>query len=273
MSSSEVPLQQVKDTMRASWVAGDFGVVARTVAVGAQEFVGRLGISAGSRVLDVATGTGNVALPLARAGAAVTGVDIAANLLQQARERAAAAHLAVKFDEGDAEALPYVDASFDAVLTMFGAMFAPRPDVVASEMARVLRPGGLLGMANWNPGSFTARMFAVVAKHQPPPPGVPAPVLWGDAATAGSRLAPYFTEIQTELIPIDFNLPTNAAGAVEFFRKYFGPTTIAFAQLDARGQAALSADLEALWTGANVSGESDRLLVRNEYLQVTALRK
>jgi hypothetical protein len=125
-------------------------------------------------------------------------------------------------------------------------------------------------MANWNPESFTARMFAVAAKHVPPPPGIAAPVLWGDATTVRARLAPYFAEIRTEIIPVDFNLPTNAAGAVEFFRKYFGPTAVAFERLDAARQAALAAELEDLWAGANVSGESERVLVRNEYLQVTA---
>jgi ubiquinone/menaquinone biosynthesis C-methylase UbiE len=201
----------------------------------------------------------------------VTGVDIAPNLLVQARARAAAENLTVQFDEGDAEQLPYADASFDAVVTMFGAMFAPRPDVVAAEMARVLKPGGLLGMANWNPGSFTARMFAVGEQHVPPPPGVPRPVLWGDAATVRERLAPYFSDIQTEIIPLKFDMPMNAAGAVKFFRKYFGPTQMAFERLDAAGQETLSADLQAAWASANVApNPENHLLVPNEYLQVTA---
>ena len=130
---------------------------------------------------------------------------------------------------------------------MFGAMFAPRPAVVAAELARVLRPGGLLAMANWNPASFSGRMFKVGAQHVPPAPGVPLPVLWGDDATVRERLAADFQDIQTELVPIDFDLPTDPAGAVEFFRKYFGPTNVAFQRLDAEGQAALANDLEALW--------------------------
>ncbi len=150
-------LEQVKSSLRSMWMAGDFGVIAKTVAGDAEAFVARLGLPAGSRVLDVACGTGNTALPLARRGCLVTGVDIAPNLLVQARERAAAEHLHVRFDEGDAEALPYPDESFDAAVTMFGAMFAPRPEVVASELARVLRPGALLAMANWNPASFSGK--------------------------------------------------------------------------------------------------------------------
>jgi len=224
-------------------------------------------------VLDVACGTGNTAIPAARAGAVVTGVDIAPNLLVQARERAAAEGLDAKFDEGDAEQLPYADGSFDVVVSMFGAMFAPRPELVAAELARVLKPGGRLAMANWNPGSFSGQMFKVGSRHAPPPPGIGPPVLWGDEATVRERLAGGFENIQTELIPIDFDLPVNPAGAVAFFRKYFGPTQMAFSRLDEAGQAAFAADLESLWSGANVAPDPEsRTLVRNEYLQVTGTR-
>jgi SAM-dependent methyltransferase len=271
--ATAVPIEKIKDSMRSTWMAGDFGVVAKTIVGGAEAFIGRLDIPARARVLDVACGTGNTAIPLARRGCIVIGVDIAPNLLVQARERAAAEGLAATFDEGDAEQLPYADASFDAVTTMFGAMFAPRPELVASELARVLKPGGLLAMANWNPASFSGQMFRTGGKHVPPPPGVPPPVLWGDDATVRARLALGFTDIQTELIPIDFDLPTNPAGAVAFFRQYFGPTKVAFSRLDETGQAALAADLEALWAGANVSPDPENhTLVRNEYLQITAKR-
>ena len=259
--------------MRSTWMAGDFGVVAKTISGSAESFIARLAIAPGSKVLDIACGTGNTAIPAARAGAIVTGVDIAANLLVQARERAAAEGLSVQFDEGDAEQLPYADASFDVAVSMFGAMFAPRPALVASELARVLKPGGLLAMANWNPASFTGQMFKVGSKHAPPPPGILPPVLWGDDTTVRERLAPYFTNISTELIPVDFNMPFNPAGAVAFFRKYFGPTQMAFSRLDAAGQAAFAADLEALYSAANVSpNPSDHTLIHNQYLQVTATR-
>jgi len=266
-------IQQIKNSMRSMWIAGDFGVVAKTIAAGAEVFVGGLAIAPGTKVLDVACGTGNLAIPLARLGAAVTGVDIAPNLLAQARERAAAEGLVTTFDEGDAEDLPYGDASFDAVVTMFGAMFAPRPELVAAELARVLKPGGLLAMANWNPASFTGEMFKVGSRHVPPPPGVAAPILWGDEVTVRKRLEGAFTDIATKLIAIDFDLPMNPAGTVAFFRKYFGPTQVAFSKLDEAGQAALQADLESLWSGANVSTDpANHTLVHNEYLQVTAVR-
>jgi len=274
MASSGIPMEQIKASMRATWMAGDFGMVAKTIAGAAEKFVERLPIAPGMRVLDVACGTGNVALPLVRAGAVVTGVDIATNLLVQGRERAAAEGLAVKFDEGDAEQLPYADGSFDAVVTMFGAMFAPRPEVVASELARVLKPGGLLAMANWNPSSFSGKMFKVGSMHAPPPPGLPPPVMWGEEATVRARLGETFEEIRTELIPIDFDMPVNAAGAVAFFRKYFGPTQMAFGRLDEAGQAKFAEALEELWAGENVAeNPEERTLVKNEYLEVVARRR
>jgi SAM-dependent methyltransferase len=273
MNAPEPHLQQIKDSMRSMWIAGDFGVVAKTVATAADDFATRLAVPDGAGVLDVACGTGNVAIPLARQGAIVTGVDIAPNLLAQARERAAAENLTARFDEGDAEKLPYADASFDVVVTMFGAMFAPRPQLVAYELARVLKPGGRLVMANWNPASFSGEMFKVSSRHAPPPPGIVPPVLWGDEATVRERLAHNFANIQTELIPIDFILPTNPAGAVAFFRKYFGPTQVAFSRLDEAAQAAFAADLESLWATANVAPDAtNHTLIRNEYLQVTATR-
>jgi SAM-dependent methyltransferase len=273
MEQAEIPIHRIKESMRASWMAGDFGVVAKTIAGAADDFVQRLDVAAGSRALDVACGTGNVALPLARRGAVVTGVDIATNLLEQARERVAAERLQAAFDEGDAEQLPYADGSFDLVVSMFGAMFAPRPELVAAELARVLKPGGLLAMANWNPESFSGQMFRVGGRHVPPAPGLPAPVLWGNDQVVRDRLSKAFTDIETQLIPVDFDLPTNAAGAVAFFRKYFGPTQVAFSRLDEAGQAAMASDLEALWSGANVAtNPRTQVLVKNEYLQVTARR-
>jgi SAM-dependent methyltransferase len=274
MDTAGPSIEHIKSSMRNAWTAGDFGVVARTISGSAEALVARLAIPTGSHVLDIATGTGNVALPLARSGCIVTGVDIAPNLLVQARERAAAEGLAIQFDEGDAEALPYADASFDAVVTMFGAMFAPRPELVASECARVLKPGGRLAMANWNPASFTGKMFKVSSGHAPPPPGIAPPVLWGDDTTVRARLEPLFKDIHTTLIPVVFDLPMSPAGTVAFFRKYFGPTQVAFSRLDEPGQARFAAALEALWTEANTApNPTSHTLVPNEFLQVIATRR
>jgi ubiquinone/menaquinone biosynthesis C-methylase UbiE len=272
-SPASPSLDQIKASMRKTWMAGDFGVVAKTIAGGADIFIASLPLSAGMAVLDVACGTGNLAIPAAKRGCIVTGVDIAPNLIEQARERATAEGLTITFDEGDAEQLPYPDASFDVVVTMFGAMFAPRPEIVAAELARVLKPGGLLAMANWNPASFTGKMFKVNSAHVPPPPGIAPPALWGDDATVRQRLAAFFTNIETEIIPIDFDMPFNPAGAVNFFRTYFGPTQVAFSRLDEPGQQALFNALETFWSEHNLSqNPADHTLIRNEYLKVTASR-
>lgn len=266
-------IEQIKTGMRAAWMAGDFGVIARLITGSGESFAERLCIAPGTRALDVACGTGNVAIPMARSGALVTGLDLVPNLLVQARKRAEEERLTIAFDEGDAEQLPYTDASFDLVVSMFGAMFAPRPEMVAAELARVLKPGGRLAMANWNPQSFSGQMFAVSARHALPPPGVPPAVLWGDETAVRERLGPYFENIQTEIVPIDFDLPVNPSGVVTFFRQYFGPTQIAFTRLDEAGQRAFTKDLETLWSAANVASDPDNhTLIHNQYLQVTATR-
>jgi SAM-dependent methyltransferase len=273
MCSTGPSIDQIKNSMRATWMAGDFGEIAKNTERAAEGFVSRLNVPSGSRVLDIACGSGNLAIPLARGGADVTGVDIAPNLLEQARARASAENLKATFDEGDAEQLPYADASFDVVVSMFGAMFAPRPELVVSEAARVLKPGGVLAMANWNPASFTGEMFKIGAKHVPPPPGVQPPVLWGDEGTVRQRLASKFRNIETKLIPIEFDLPYDPAGSVAYFRKYFGPTQVAFSRLDEAGQAAFAADLVALWSKANIASDPElHTVIKNEYLQVTANR-
>jgi SAM-dependent methyltransferase len=274
MMDTPLYMHQIKRTMRDVWMAGDFGMIARNTARAAEAFIHRLNIAPGARVLDVACGTGNTSIPLARGGALVTGVDIATNLLEQARARAASEGLEITFEEGDAEQLSYPNASFDAVVTMFGAMFAPRNELVTAEFARVLKPGGMLAMANWTPGGFTGQMFQVTARHAGSPLGLAPPVHWGHAKLVRERLAASFEHVELEQIPLEFDIPASPAGAVAFFRRYFGPTQAAFDGLDEAGQARLAADLEALWTGANTAPDpANRTLIQNEYLQVVARRK
>ena len=213
--------------MRATWMAGDFGEVARYTAEAAEQFVDRLPIAQGMRVLDVACGTGNLAIPAGRKGAEVTGTDIAPNLLEQARQRAAAENLPATFEEGDAEQLPYKDAQFDLVMSMFGAMFAPRPERVALELARVCRPGGMIAMANWTPEGFVGKTFRLTAQHVPPPDGIPAPVLWGVENVVQERLGPHTSKIETKRQLITFDQPRSPREVVQFFRSYFGPTQMA----------------------------------------------
>lgn len=264
-------LDQLKQRMRATWMAGDFGQIARYSAKSAEEFVDRLNLQDGVRVLDVACGTGNLAIPAARKGALVTGTDIAPNLLEQARQRAAAEGLQATFEEGDAEQLPFPDAQFDVVMSMFGAMFAPRPDRVAAELIRVCRHAGTIAMANWTPGGFVGKLFATSARHVPPPEGIPAPVLWGDEQVVRQRLGDVVSEVRTVKRMAEFDFPFPPADVVAFFRQYFGPTQVAFSRLDASGQAAFATDLETLWREHN-EGDNARTLIHAEYLEVIARR-
>src|SRR4029079_11425411 len=206
-SGATSELAALKTKLRATWIAGDFGEIARYYADQAEDFVKRLDLKRGRKVLDVACGTGNLALPAARTGATVTGVDIAPNLVEQARENAKREGLNVQFDEGDAEALPYGDASFDAVVTMFGAMFAPRPDLVAAELKRVCRPGGFIAMANWTPTGFIGKMFKTVSSHLPPPPGMAPPVLWGVEETVRERFGEDISKLETKRQNVHWAFP------------------------------------------------------------------
>lgn len=262
----------LKSKLRSTWIAGDFGKIAKSIEAGAEEFIARLNLSKGERVLDVACGTGNLSIPAARLGALVTGVDIAPNLLEQARIRAAAENLECKFDEGDAEQLPYADSSFDCVVTMFGAMFAPRPEITAKELVRVCRPGGRIAMANWTGGAFTGQMFKTSAKHVPPPPNIPSPILWGDEDTVRLRMQDGFAEFTLTRRSITFHYPFPPADVVEHFRQFFGPTQFAFAALDTNGQAALRSDLEQLWSEHNRATDGTTE-VESEYLEVIAIRE
>jgi SAM-dependent methyltransferase len=271
MSSAPHDLTQLKSNMKAAWMAGDFGQIAAYSAKGAEEFVARIAITRGMRVLDVACGTGNTAIPAARAGGVVTGIDIAPNLLEQARQRAAAENLEIQFQEGDAEHLSYPDGGFDIVLTMFGAMFAPRPEQVAAELLRVCRPGGVIAMANWTPQGFVGKSFQVSAKMVPPPPGVPAPVLWGDEETVRQRFSNGVSKLSLTRQKIAFNYPFPPTDVVALFRQYFGPTQTAFKRLDPDGQIALASQLESLWKEHNRAGDGTTS-VEAEYLDVRAIR-
>jgi SAM-dependent methyltransferase len=263
--------EALKARLKATWMAGDFGQIAKSYAEGAEDFINRLGMKPDTRVLDVACGTGNLAIPAARAGARVTGVDIAVNLLEQGRERARAEGLDIQFDEGDAEKLPYEDAAFDVVVSMFGAIFAPHPEMVVAELTRVCRPGGTIAMANWTPGGFVGQMFKLTASHVPPPPGMPSPLLWGDEAVVRERLGQKSSDLRLTRRLMTFKFPFSPANVVESFRLYYGPTQRAFEALDSNSQIALRRDLEKLWTEHNKETDSTTR-VESEYLEVIAIR-
>jgi ubiquinone/menaquinone biosynthesis C-methylase UbiE len=263
-------MDALKAKLRATWIAGDFGQIAKFLSAEGEKFINGLGLKPGMKVLDVACGTGNLSLPAARLGATVTGVDIAPNLLEQARAKAEAEGLKIKFDEGDAEALPYEDASFDAVVTMYGAMFAPRPELVAAELKRVCKPGGIIAMANWTPAGFIGQMFKASTAYLPPPPGMTSPVLWGKDDVVRERLDGV-SKVETRPRIVNFAFPFPPADVVEHFRLYYGPSHKAFGALDEEKQAALRRDLEELWTRNNTMTDGTTS-VEAEYLEVVATR-
>lgn len=271
---NEMPpeMETLKSRLKATWMSGDYGHFAKFLEPGALEFLDRLGIVPGSQVLDVACGAGQTALPAARAAATVVGVDIATNLIEQARACAEAEGLAIQFDEGDAEQLPYDDASFDTVFSLIGAMFAPRPERVAAELIRVCAPGGRIAMANWTPAGFIGQMFKIVGTHVPPPSLMPSPLKWGDEDTVRERLSNGIADLRMTRRLYRVQYPFPPSDVVEFFRTYYGPTHKAFAALDAEGQAALRRDLERLWSEHNQASDGGTR-IESEYLEVIAVRE
>ena len=274
MENATPEMERLKSRLKGTWSAGDFGQIARSYENGAADFIARLALAPCQRVLDVACGTGNLAIPAAKEGAQVTGIDIVPNLVEQAKRRAAAEKLEIQFEEGDAEMLPYENGSFDVVVSMFGAMFAPRPELVAAELLRVTRSGGLIAMANWTPASFIGQMFKTIGSLVPPPAIMPSPLLWGDEAKLRERFGAGISElrVQPRMIAFWFGELTPAQ-VVEFWRQYYGPTQRAFEALAADGekQAALRNALEQLWTSHN-QAQGNGTVVESEYLEVLAVR-
>lgn len=263
-------MSELKARLRKTWMTGDYDRFCRYMEKGAEEFFARLPIEPGARLLDVACGAGQLALIAARSGAEVTGCDIATNWLEQAQARADTEGLSVRFEEGDAEALPYRDGQFDIVTTLVGAMFAPRPASVASELTRVCRPGGVIAMANWTPSGFIGQMFKIIARHIAPP-SMPSPVLWGDEATVTDRLRQGIARVELTRRMYPFEYPFSPADVVEFFRENYGPMTRAFAALEDDAQDKLRSELVDLWSSANL-GARTATKVDAEYLEVVAVR-
>ena len=264
-------LDELKTRLRDTWRTGDYGRFSRYMERDAEAFYRRLPIKPGAQVLDVGCGAGQLSLIAARAGARVTGCDIASNWLLQARRSAAAEGLTVVFEEGDAEALPYENATFDAVMSLIGAMFAPHPELVAAELKRVCRPGGIIAMANWTGPGFVGQMFKAIAKHIAPS-GMPSPVLWGDEATVRERLRAGIANLACSRHLYELSYPFPPAEVVEFFRANYGPMTLAFASVGEEAQQQLRAELTDLWTRHNRAHDGTTK-VDAEYLQVVATRE
>ncbi|HET7873202.1 MAG TPA: class I SAM-dependent methyltransferase [Terriglobales bacterium] len=260
----------LKSRLKNTWMAGDYDRFSRYMEHDANEFYERLNVPPGCCLLDVGCGSGQLALLAARDGVKVTGVDIATNLVERARERAKAAGLTARFEEADAEDLPFEDGAFDFVTSLIGAMFAPRPELVARELLRVCSPGGTIAMANWTPQGFVGEMFRTIAKFIAPS-GMPSPVLWGEEATVRDRLGRGISSLNLTRRFYTFNYPFSPAEVVDFFGSYYGPMNRAFASLDQQGQKMLHSELTKLWASHNRAGDAFTV-VKAEYLEVVATR-
>jgi SAM-dependent methyltransferase len=261
---------ELKQRLKSTWMAGDYDRFSRYMEPGAHQFFLSLPIPRGSRLLDVGCGSGQLALIAARAGMQVTGCDIAANWLDKARLRVALEGLDITFDEADAEALPYTDSEFDAVVSLIGAMFAPQPEKVAAELTRVCRSGGMVAMANWTPTGFIGQMFRLIAGHTGPS-GMPSPVLWGDRETVRGRLSEGLADMKLTPRMYPFQYPFGPEAVVEFFRMNYGPVWRAFASLTEAGQEELRRELVDLWSTHNLAN-GECTMVDAEYLEVVATR-
>jgi SAM-dependent methyltransferase len=265
-----IDVTAVKRGQRMMWAQGDYGEISRPLAPVGELLAERVGAGPGERLLDVATGTGNVAIPAARSGAAVTGLDITPELLEQARARASEAGLEITFIEGDAEELPFADASFGRVTSAFGVMFAPRQELAAAELVRVAAPGGRIAIAAWTPTGLMGRMFATIASHLPPPPAeLKPPVMWGVEDHIRGLLGAGGAELTFELHDVAFTHDSPESW-VDHNERLLGPFIMAKAALGPQGRyEPLRAELIGLYSEANEATDGT-LAARGEYLLTLA---
>jgi SAM-dependent methyltransferase len=269
--SDSVDLGAIRDVQQKTWSEGDFAMVAGIVMMVAEELAESLDVVPGERVLDVACGSGNGALAAARrAWGNTVGADFVPSLLERGRERAATERLDVEFVEADATDLPFGDGEFDVVMSIFGAMFAADQAKAAAELLRTCKSGGRIGMANWVPDSGVGKMFMTIAKHAPPPEGVPSPLRWGTEEGLRELLGDGIADLRIERRK-SRQAFRSADHFLDFFRTYFGPTKVAFERVGPDGEAALEADLRTYLEEANTAGER-AMVLEPEYLQVVATR-
>ncbi|WP_328369281.1 class I SAM-dependent methyltransferase [Micromonospora zamorensis] len=268
--TTAIDLNAVKARQQVTWASGDYGAVAALIHPISELLVTEADLSAGARVLDVATGTGNAAIAAARCGCVVTGVDYVPELLERGHARAAAERLPVTFVTGDAERLAYADGSFDAVLSVVGVMFAPNQEQAAAELVRVCRPGGTVALASWTPQGFIGELFRTVGRHVPPPAGLRPPVQWGDEGRVRELLGGAVGELRAVRREYVFRFGTPEEFA-DFFRANYGPTLKAFEALPEEQRSNLHADLVELARTHNRATDAT-LRIPAEYLEVVARR-
>jgi ubiquinone/menaquinone biosynthesis C-methylase UbiE len=264
-------LAAIKGRQQQTWASGDFDRIAATITMTGELLCEAVDVQPGQSVLDVATGSGNTAIAAARRFAHAAGVDYVPALVARGQERAACEKLTIDFKEGDAENIPYPDASFDAVLSTFGAMFAPNQERAASELLRVCKPGGKIGMANWTPEGFIGELFRVNARYVPPPAGLKPPVLWGKEERLRELFGDGISSLQVTRRTFQFRY-MSADHWIDFWRTYYGPTFKTFAALDEASQDALAQDLRELVARYNRSGNGT-MVVPSEYLEVVATKR
>ena len=270
-SPPAVDLAAVKTRQQAAWSTGNYAVVGTTLQIVGENLCEALDLRAGSSVLDVAAGNGNASLAAARRWCDVTSTDYVPSLLESGKARARAEGHAIRFQEADAENLPFPDASFDVVMSTFGVMFTPNQEKAASELARVCRPGGRIGLANWTPESFIGQVFKTIGHYIPPAPGMKSPALWGTQARLEELFGISARDIRATASQFTFRYESPAHW-IEVFRTYYGPMSKTFAALDAAKQAAFTMGLLALMERGNRSGDGT-LVLPSEYLEVVIEKK
>jgi ubiquinone/menaquinone biosynthesis C-methylase UbiE len=268
--TSSLALEGIKARQQKTWASGDYGAVAAIIHSTAESLVQAADLSAGSRVVDVATGTGNAAIAAARCLCTVTGIDYVPELLDRARARAAAEHLPFDFVEGDAEALPYQDGEWDAVISVFGVMFTPNQEQAAAELTRVCRSGGTIALANWTPDGFIGELFRAIGRRIPPPSGVRAPSEWGSEPRIRELFGDRVRNLRINPREYIFRFPAPEDYA-DYFRAHYGPTLKAFEALDEDHGKLLYADLVELVKRFNVATDGT-VKIRAAYVDVLATK-
>jgi SAM-dependent methyltransferase len=272
LEEAKPDLAAVKQRQQQTWASGDFSLVAARIVLVAERLVDAADLHAGWRVLDVATGSGNAAIAAARLGCTAVGVDYVPALLERGRRRAAAEGLDVELLDGDAEALPFPNASFDAVTSVFGSMFAPDHARAAAELLRVCRPGGTIALASWTPDGFIGDLFRTVSAHVPPPAGVLSPMLWGEERHLDHLFGDAVASLAVTERTFTFRF-ASAENFVTFFRLFYGPTLKAFAALDDVARDRLETDLVELARRYDRLGAADAIAIPAAYTETVAIRR